>query len=135
MRRFSIGLLLVLLVATTACLGSPGSPPAMSAIDQGDGAATEINADSWCVGGVSADKCASAEGPVPEVVVRCDDNLALAPPGDFTLLQSDQIEPVTGDEAWLVIVEEGTVVVRAESSGKWSDASWTFELRRDHGAC
>jgi hypothetical protein len=107
----------------------------MKAVNQSDGAQTEIEADSWCVDGLFSVSCSAVDQPVTHVVAECDDNIALGLPDGLIPAPGDELEPVTNDAAWLVTAPEGTVAVFAEGSGRWSRASWTFELTREGAEC
>lgn len=107
----------------------------MKAVNQSDGAQTEIEADSWCVDGLFSVSCSAVDQPVTHVVAECDDNIALGLPDGLIPAPGDELEPVTNDAAWLVTAPEGTVAVFAEGSGRWSRAFWTFELTREGAEC
>jgi hypothetical protein len=140
MRHAQLGFVGVILVGATACSGGadlPPEPPPMSAINQSDGVHTEIEADSWCVDGLFGETCAAVDRPLTEVLSSCDDQFVVAPPDGFTPQPVNTLTklPEEMGRVWFVESRKGTVLVRAEGSGHWSTASWTFELVRPEGGC
>lgn len=136
------GLLVVLLVGLAACSRSSGPelprrPPAISVINQSNGVDTEVEADSWCLDGLFNETCAAVDGPLTEVVAGCEDQFVVAPPDGFTPLPVDELTklPERLGRVWSVVAHEGTVLVRAEASGQWNTASWTFEVIRPNSGC
>lgn len=109
----------------------------MGVINQNGAVHTEVEADSWCLDGLFSERCASVDGPVTEVVAGCDDQLVVALPDNLSPRLGDHLGefPAEGGGVWPVELQEGTVVVDADGSGRWSRASWTFELTRDSGGC
>lgn len=109
----------------------------MDVINQSNGAHTEIEADSWCADGLFSERCAAVDGPVTEVAAVCNDQLIVAVPDSFIPRPGEPLGqfPAEGGGAWPVEIQEGTVLVIADGSGKWSRASWTFELTREMGGC
>jgi len=130
-------LVVVLVAVLVAACSSSSEPPTMSVVNQSNGVGTEIQADSWCTDGLLSESYASVEGPVPEVVARCDDQFVVALPGPLTPTTGDALAqfPAEDGESWPVEVQEGTVRVQATGSGTWSKASWTFQLARDDQGC
>ena len=140
MRRLQLGFAGMLLVGATACSGGaelPPEPPPMSVINQSNGVHTEIKADSWCVDGLLGETCAAVDRSLTEVLSSCDDQFVVAPPDDFTPQPVDTLTklPEEMGRVWFVEIGEGTIAVRAEGSGRWDRASWTFELTRDNHGC
>lgn len=109
----------------------------MSVVNQSNGVGTEIQADSWCTDGLLSDSCAAVDGPVPEVVARCDDQFVVALPDSLSPTPGDSLAqfPAEDGESWPVELHEGTAPVQATGSGTWSKASWTFEIMRDDQDC
>lgn len=141
-RRWQLGLLVVLLVGLAACSGGSGPelprrPPPMSVINQNNAVHTEVEADSWCVGGLFSESCAAVDSPLTEVSAGCEDQLVVALPDTFSPQRGEPLgrHPAEGGGAWPVALREGTVLVRAEGSGQWNRASWTFELIRPNSGC
>ena len=129
---------ITLLVATAACSSaSELPPPTISVINQSNAASTEVQPGEWCVEGLFTDGCAAVDAPVPQVVAGCDDHLVAALPDGFSPLPDGPLRdaPAEGGGAWLVEVEEGGVLVRADGSGIWSSASWAFDLERIDEDC
>jgi hypothetical protein len=131
--------LLVLSVAvlTAAACSASSEPPTMSVVNQSNGVGTEIEADSWCTDGLLSESCAAVDGPMPEVVARCDDQFVVAFPDSLSPTPGDSLAqfPAEDGESWPVELQEGNVRVQATGSGTWSKASWTFELARDDQGC
>jgi len=71
--------------------------------------------------------------PVPEVTVACETDVAVALPESFTPEPGGPLgDRASGDESvWPVARAEGGILVRAEGSGDWSRASWSFDLARE----
>lgn len=139
-RRMRLGFAGILLVGATACSGGaelPPEPPPMSVINQNNGVHTEIEADSWCVDGLFGESCAAVDRSLTEVLSGCDDRFVVAPPDGFTPQPVTTLTklPEGMGRVWFVETREGAVSVRAESSGRWDRASWTFELIRDNQGC
>lgn len=132
--RWSMAVSVAVLIA--ACSGSSDSPT-MSVVNQSNGVGTEVQADSWCTDGLLNESCAAVDGPVPEVVARCDDQFVVAVPDSLSPTPGDSLarSPAEDGESWPVELQEGTVRVQATGSGTWSKASWTFELARDDQDC
>lgn len=128
--RRLIGLLAMILASAVACSNNPGPSPVMLVVNQSDGVQTEVEADLWCVEEFGSENCAAADRPTTDVVAECDENVAVGLPQELIPEPGGQLEPVPGDDAWLLTVRDGTVVVSAAGSGGWSRASWTFELTR-----
>lgn len=140
MRRAQLGFAGVILAGATACSGGadlPPEPPPMSVINQSNGVHTEIEADSWCVDGLFGETCAAVDRPLTEVLPGCDDQFVVAPPDGFTPQPVNTLTklPEGMGRVWSVETRKGTVSVRAEGSGRWDKASWTFELIPDDQAC
>lgn len=138
--RWQSGLLAVLVLTAPACsAGSepPPAPPTMSVINQSNGVDTHIEANSWCTDGLLSERCAAVDRPVPEVVAACNDQFVVAVPDTFSPEAGEPLGqvPAEGSRAWPVEVQEGSVLVNADGSGKWSRASWTFELTRNQEGC
>lgn len=104
----------------------------MSVINQTDGARTEVQAGEWCVDGLLSDSCAAVDGPIERLVTSCADQLVVALPDHFSPRRNGPLGefPAQGGGAWPVETQEGSVLVRATGSGKWSSASWAFDLAR-----
>lgn len=141
-RRWQFGLFVVLLAGLAACSSGSGpelprQPPPMSVINQSNGVHTEVEADSWCVDGLFKESCAAVDGPLTEVVASCEDQFVVALPDTFNPQPGEPLgqHPAEGGGAWPVAAREGTVLVRAEGSGQWNMASWTFELIRPNSGC
>jgi hypothetical protein len=139
-RRLQFGLAGLLLVGATACSSggeSPPEPPPMSVINQGNGVHTEIEADGWCVDGLFGETCAAVDRPFTEVLSTCDDQFVVVPPDGFTPRPVKTLTKLSEEmgRVWVVEIPEGTVAVRADGSGQWDSASWTFELIRPDGEC
>jgi len=110
----------------------------MSLINQSNGVLTEVEAGSWCVDGLITESCVAVDGAVPQVVGVCDDQFVVALPDTFSPRSGGPLGEFPaegGGGSWPVEVQEGTVLVRADGSGRWSGASWTFELARDNDGC
>jgi len=109
----------------------------MSVINQSNGVHTEIEADSWCVDELLGESCAAVELSLTEVQSSCDDQFVVAPPDGFTPQPVDTLTklPEGMGRVWFVEIREGPVSVRADGSGHWDRASWTFELVRDNQGC
>jgi len=140
MRRLQLGFAGMVLVGATACSGGaelPPEPPPMSVINQSNGVHTEIEANSWCVDGLFGETCAAVDRSLSEVLSSCDDQFVVAPPDGFTpqLVNTLTKLPEEMGRVWFVEIREGTIAVRAEGSGRWDRASWTFELIRDNHGC
>lgn len=137
--RWQPGLVAVFLVVVPACsyVFAPEVPPeplSIKVINQSDGVANKVAPGGWCFDGLfSEESCASVDGALTEVVARCEDVLVVAPPETFTPQTGDHLNrfPAEGGGAWAVTTHEGTVIVRADGSGQWTKATWTFELVRD----
>jgi hypothetical protein len=139
-RRMQFGLAGMLLVGATACSAGgelPPEPPPMSVINQSNGVHTEVEADSWCVDGLFGETCAAVDRSLTEVLSTCDDQFVVAPPDGFTPQPVNTLTklPEEMGRVWFVEIPEGTIAVRAEASGQWDSASWTFELIRPDGGC
>jgi len=140
MRRLHLGFGGILLIGATACSGGaslPPEPPPISVISQSTGLHTEIEADSWCVGGPSGESCAAVDRSSTEVLSSCDDRFVVAPPDGFTPQPVSTLTrlPEGMGRVWFVEAREGMIAVHAEGSGRWDRASWTFELIRDEDGC
>lgn len=141
-RGSQLSLLLAIVALLPACTSATGAeiplgPPAMSVINQSNGLHTEVEADSWCVDGLLDRRCAAVEGPMIAVEAACRDEFVVALPKFFEPVPGEPLGrfPAEGGGAWPVEVREGTILVRAEGSGRWSQASWTFELTRPASGC
>lgn len=109
----------------------------MLVITQNEGSRTEVSADSWCVDWLLERGCAAVDGPLTEVMAACEEVVVVAVPETFIPHPGDPLAqfPAEDGDSWPVATGEGTVVVQAEGSGRWSEASWTFELTRDEEGC
>ena len=139
-RPFQFGLLVMLLAGLAACSGGADllpQPPPIAVINQSGGVKTEVEADSWCVDALFNETCAAVHGPLTQVVAGCEDQFVVAPPDHFTPLPVETLTKLPDEmgRVWFVESHEGTVLVRAEGSGQWSSASWTFELIRPNSGC
>lgn len=141
-KRSQVSLLLAIVALLPACTSPTGAelplgPPTMSVINQSTGLDTEIEADSWCVDGLFDKRCAAVDGPLITVEAACRDEFVVALPNFFQPVSGEPLGrfPAEGGGAWPVEVREGTILVRAEGSGRWSQASWTFELTRPAAGC
>lgn len=133
--RWLLGLSVAVL--TVVACSANSEPPTMSVVNQSNGVGTEIQADSWCTDGLLSDSCAAVDGPVPEVVARCDDQFVVALPDSLSPTPGDSLAqfPAEDGESWPVELHEGTARVQATGSGTWSKAFWTFEIIRDDQDC
>ncbi len=124
-------------VLTVAACSASSEPPTMSVVNQTNGVGTEVQADSWCTEELLSESCAAVDGPVPEIVARCDDQFVVALPDSLSPTHGDSLGrfPAEDGESWPVELQEGAVRVQATGSGTWSKASWTFELARDDQGC
>lgn len=92
----------------------------------------EAEPGSWCRTGVITESCAAVDRPIPEVTVACETDVAVALPESFTPEPGPPLGEgsPTDEGVWPVTKSEGGILVRAEGSGDWSRASWTFDLIR-----
>lgn len=65
------------------------------------------------------------------------DQVVVALPDTFSPRAGEPLGqfPAEGGGAWPVEVEDDNVLINADGSGKWSRASWTFELTRNNEGC
>ena len=135
--RMIRGWFLLVALLTAAGCSTSSQPPTMSVVNQSNGVGTEIQSDSWCSDGLFSESCAAIDGPVPEVVARCDDQFVVTLPDSLIPTPGDALAqfPAEDGESWPVELQEGTVRVHTTGSGTWSKASWTFELARDDQGC
>lgn len=136
LRRLSLLALSVMLTAI-ACSGGSGSgppePPPMSVLGENGEVLAEAEAGSWCRDGLITDSCAAVDRPVPEVIVACETDIAVALPESFAPEPGALLgeRSSTDGSVWPVTKREGGILVRAEGSGDWSRASWSFDLIRE----
>lgn len=123
---------LLIVVACSANSGAelPPEPPPMSVLDESGKVLAETPAGSWCRNGLITENCAAVDRPVPEVTVACETEIAVALPENFT---PEPGPPLGSMEAgvWPVTTTDGGILVRADGSGDWSRASWSFDLIRE----
>lgn len=134
--RLSLLAFSVLLTAV-ACSGGSGEespePPPMSVLG-GDGEVlAEAEAGSWCHDGLITESCTAVDGPVPEVTVACEADVAVVLPESFMPEPGGPLGHRTSGEerVWPVTRADGGILVRVEGSGDWSRASWSFNLIRE----